>query len=152
MIQGLGAQKAGLRIAAEQIQNIQDDATNPRLKQALEEGTDTPKRWADQMDQALKEVAGDGDAGSDDNPIMKANVEVARRMRTEAKDDYSRDLGIVAAGQLSLHYWIAAFGTMHSYGEKLGMSTLAKNMGEMVQEAKKADEVHTELAKVIMAG
>ena len=150
--QGLGAQKAGSRIAAEHIDDIIKDASHPKLKQALEQGKQTSEQWADKIDAALKEVAGDGDAGSGDNPIIQAHGEVASRIRSEAKDDYSRDLGIVAAGQLALHYWIGAFGTMHSYGEQLGMSTMAQNMGQMVQEAKRADEAHTEIAKAIMAG
>ena len=150
--QGLGAQKAGSRIAAEHIDDIIKDASHPKLKQALEQGKQTSKRWADKIDAALREVAGDGDAGSDDNPIIQAHGEVASRIRSEAKDDYSRDLGIVASGQLALHYWIGAFGTMHSYGKQLGMSTMADDMGQMVQEAKQADEEHTKIAEAIMEG
>ena len=125
---------------------------HPKLKQALEQGKRTSRQWADNIDAALNEVAGDGDAGADDNPIIQAHGEVARRIRSEAKDDYSRDLGIVASGQLALHYWIAAFGTMHAYGEQLGMSTMADTMGQMVQEAKRADEEHTQIAQAIMEG
>ena len=150
--QGLGAQKAGSRIAAEHINDIIADASNPQLKQALEQGKATSKQWADNIDAALKEVAGNGDAGADDNPVIQAHGEVARRIRSEAKDEYSRDLGIIASGQLALHYWIASFGTMHAYGEQLGMSTMADRMGQMVQEAKRADEEHTRIAQQIMAG
>lgn len=149
---GLGAQKAGSRMAAEHIDDIIKDASHPKLKQALEQGKQTSKRWAEKIDEALKEVAGDGDAGADENVIIQAHGEVARRIRMEAKDDYSRDLGIVAAGQLALHYWIGAFGTMHAYGEQLGMTTMVKNMGEMAQEAKLADEMHTQVAQAVMAG
>ena len=150
--QGLGAQKAGSRIAAAHIDDIIAAASHPKLKQALEQGKRTSQQWADNMEAALKEVAGEGDAGADDNPVIRAHGEVARRIRSEAKDDYSRDLGIVASGQLALHYWIAGFGTMHAYGEQLGMSTMAEKMGQMMQEAKRADEEHTEIAQTIMAG
>ncbi len=150
--QRLGAQKTGARIAARDTHEIISDASHPRLKQALEQGRQTSKTWADRIDQALEEVAGDGDAGADDNPIIEAHAEVARRIRADAKDDTSRNLGVVAGGRLALHYWIAAFGTMHAYGEQLGLSTMARDMGEMVQEAKRADEEHTRIAKAILAG
>ena len=41
---------------------------------------------------------------------------------------------------------------MHSYGKQLGMSTMADDMGQMVQEAKQADEEHTKIAEAIMEG
>ena len=149
--QGLGAQKAGSRIAASAIDDVIKDATHPKLKEALEQGKKTSMQWASRIDAALQEVAGQGDAAAGDNPIITAHGEVARRIRSEAKSDTARDLGIVAAGQLALHYWIAAFGTMHAYGEKLGMTTMADAMGKCVAEARQADEAQTQIAKVLMA-
>ena len=55
-----------------------------------------------------------GEAQTQDNPILQAHYEVSKRIRGEASDAQTRDLGIVAAGQLALHYWIAAFGTRPS--------------------------------------
>lgn len=63
----------------------------------------------------------------------------------------ARDLGIVAAGQLALHYWIAAFGTMRAYAEQAGMSAATPAMKSSLDEAKQADEAHNDIAKRIMA-
>ncbi len=77
---------------------------------------------------------------------MEAHYEVSRRIRQQAPDDVSRDLGIVANGQMALHYWIAAFGTMASYTRHLGMDGVAGDMKSCADEAKQADEAHTALA------
>ena len=72
---------------------------------------------------------------------------VTRKLRPAA----SRDLGIVAAGQLALHYWIAAFGTLASYAKQLGMEQAARDLHQCVEEAKAADEQHTALAEKLLS-
>lgn len=84
------------------------------------------------------------------NPVVKALYEVSRMIRQQAPDDMSRDLGIIANGQLALHYWIAAFGTMRAYASKLGMDRTASAMESCLKEAKEADEQHNGLAQRIM--
>jgi ferritin-like metal-binding protein YciE len=92
-----------------------------------------------------------GVEGEGENPIVEAHYEVARKNRREAPDDATRDLGIVASGQLALHYWIAAFGTLGSYLKEMGMTDAAESMGRSVDEARQADEEHTRIAKQIMS-
>ena len=145
--QGLPALKAGSRIAAESVDDIQNAATNADLKQALEQGEQTSKTWAERIDRAMQEA---GASGEGDNPIVRAMGETARKIREQAPDDASRDLGIIASGQLALHYWIAAFGTMASYAKRSGLSATAEQMAQCVDEAKEADEQHTRLAYQIM--
>lgn len=75
---------------------------------------------------------------------------VSRQIRQQAPDDASRDLGIIANGQLALHYWIAAFGTIRAYAEQLGLSGIAQAMQTSLDEAKAADERHNQIAATIM--
>lgn len=146
--QGLAAMKAGGKTAAAATSEIQNDARNADLKSALETGSRVSKQWAERIDQALRE-AGGGD-GEQKNPVVKALYEVSRMIRQQAPDDMSRDLGIIANGQLALHYWIAAFGTMRAYASKLGMDRTASAMESCLKEAKEADEQHNGLAQRIM--
>lgn len=146
--QGLSAMKAGSDVAARATDEISNDASHPDLKAALEQGNDRSKKWADQIDKAIEQT-GPGQQG--DNKILEAHYEVSRLIRQQAPDATSRDLGIVAAGQLALHYWIASFGTMASYLEALGMSDGASAMKASVEEAKQADHQHTELAEKLLA-
>lgn len=145
--QGLPALKAGGRIAAEAVDKIQDDATSPDLKAALKKGEQTAKMWHERIERAMQEA---GASGEDDNPIVRAIGETAKKIRDEAPDSQSRDLGIIASGQLALHYWIGAFGTVASYAKRSGLSQTAEQMATCVDEAKEQDEAHTRLAYQIM--
>jgi ferritin-like metal-binding protein YciE len=145
--QGVAALKAGSKVAAAATDEIQNDARNPQLKQALEQGNQTSKQWSERIDRALAEAGGDGEQ---ENPILEAHFQVSKKIRQQAPDDYSRDLGIIASGQLALHYWIAAFGTLRTYAGQAGLSQTEQEFETCVKEAKEADEQHTQLAKQIM--
>lgn len=145
--QGLTALKAGSKVAAGATDEILNDARNPQLKQALEQGNQTSKQWTERIDRALQE-AGGGEEGQ--NPILEAHYEVSKRIRQQAPDDTTRDLGIIAAGQLALHYWIAAFGTLRTYAAQVGLSQTEQDMQTSLDEAKEADEQHTVIAKQLM--
>lgn len=146
--QGLSAMKAGSDVAARATDEIENDASHPDLKAALNKGNDQSKQWAQRIDQAVSQ-AGQGQQG--DNPVLEAHFQVSRRIRSQAPDATSRDLGIVAAGQLALHYWIASFGTMANYLKKLGHDDAAAAMKQSADEAKQADDQHTQLAEKLLA-
>ena len=148
VVQGLSAMKAGSDVAARATDEINNDASHPDLKAALEEGNRTSQQWASRIDRAI-EQAGDGQQG--DNPVLDALYEVSRRIRSQAPDRQSRDLGIIANGQLALHYWIAAFGTMANYLNKLGLEDAGRELKQSADEAKQADEKHTQLAERLLA-
>ena len=145
--QGLSALKSGSQIGSQAAADIETSATNPELKAALREGSQTAQQWSTRIDNALQQVGG-GDG--EENAIVKAHYEVGNKIRTSAPDDYSRDLGIIASGQLALHYWIAAFGTMHAYLEQVGETQAAQDMKQCAQEAGDGDKKMTELAMKLM--
>ena len=146
--QGLSAMKAGSKVAADATSEIGNDVRHPDLKAALDKGNQVSQQWAQRIDQALSEV---GSGGEQRNPILEAHYEVSRKIRQQAPDDSSRDLGIIADGQLALHYWIAAFGTIRTYASQLGMNGIERNMQASLDEAKQADEQHTAVAKRILS-
>ena len=145
--QGLAAMRSGSDVAAQATDEIENDVSHPDLKALLKTGSEVAKGWSDRIDRALKE-AGGGD--QTDNPVLEAHVEVSRRIRQKAPDATSRDLGIIANGQLALHYWIAMFGTMANYTRQLGMETIARDMQSSGEEAKQGDEKMTELAEKML--
>ena len=148
VVQGLQAQKAGTEVAKKATSEIENDAKNPELRSALQAGNRISEEWGRRIDQALAEAGGGG--GTMGNQILEAHYEVSRKIRQQASDDLSRDLGIIAAGQLALHYWIAAFGTIRTYAASLGMSRTEQHMQASLDEAKQADEQHTALAKTML--
>ena len=145
--QGVSALKAASRIAAQETDEIQNNAHNPNLKAALAQGIEISKSWMARIDRALGEVGG---TAEQPNHIMQAHYEVSRRIRQQAPDDLMRDLGIIASGQRVLHYWIASFSTVGTYAAQAGMSQLEQVMQASLDEAKEADEQHTQIAKQIM--
>ena len=148
--QGLTAMKAGSHVAAQATAEIRNDARHPELKAALETGNKISQEWAQRIEQALREV-GDG-GGEAKNPVMEGLYEVSRMIRRQAPDDTARDLGIIANGQLALHYWIAAFGTIRTYAAYIGADETARAMQASLDEAKEGDAAHTAIAQRIMEG
>lgn len=146
--QGLAAMKAGARVAAAATEEISNDAKHPELREALEQANRGSEKWAQRIGQALEMAGGRG--GEEQNPIVEAQTEVSRRIRRKAPDDTSRDLGIIADSQLALHYWIAAFGTVRSYAHQAGLNEVAEMMRTSLDEAKRADEHYTALARRIL--
>lgn len=146
--QGLTAMKAGSHVAAQATGEIQNDARHPELKAALETGNRVSQGWSQRIEQALQEVG--GGAGEAKNPVLDGLYEVSRMIRRQAPDDASRDLGIIANGQLALHYWIAAFGTIRTYAAHLGMDETVRAMQASLDEAKEGDAAHTAIAQRIL--
>lgn len=144
---GLQALKAGGEVAKQATAELQGDVSHPDLKAALEQGNKTSEQWAQRIGKALQETGGAEGAG---NPILEAHHEVSKKICQQAPDALSRDLGIIAAGQLALHYWIASFGTLGNYAAKLGLSETAENMRKCLEEAKQADQQHTDLAEKML--
>ena len=145
--QGLQAMKAGGEVAKHATAEIQGDASDPGLKSALQAGNKTAEQWAKRVQDAIGEAGPSEDTG---NPILEAHYDVSKKIRQKAPDAMTRDLGIIAAGQLALHYWIAAFGTLRTYAAKLGMVGVQGSMQACLDEARQADQQHTELAQKIM--
>ena len=145
---GLAAQQAGSKVAATATAEIQNDAKNPALKAALEEGNNTSKEWSKRIERAIQEAGG---APEQKNEILEAHYQVSKEIRGKANSDDVRDLGIIASGQLALHYWIASFGTVAAYAQDAGLTQTAQELKTSVEEAKKADDKHTEIAKQILA-
>lgn len=146
--QGFAAMKGGSKVAAKATDKIQNDAKNEELKNALQHGNEQSKVWAQRIDQSLAEAGG---APEEENEILEAHFRVSKKIREQAADDVTRDLGIITSGQLAIHYWIAAFGTQLSYTTAAGLNQAQQNMQACLDEAKQADEKQTQIAKTILA-
>jgi ferritin-like metal-binding protein YciE len=145
---GFAAMKSGSQIAAEATDEIQNDVKNEELKNALEHGNEQSKVWLQRIERGLEQAGG---GAEQENEILKAHFEVGKEIRGQAADDVSRDLGIIASGQMALHYWIASFGTQASYAGATGMDQTQQEMQNCLNEAKQADENLTQIAKSILA-
>ncbi len=144
---GLTAMKTGSETAAKATDAIMNAARHPSLKAALDRSNETAKKWGERIERAMQE-AGEGEQHG--NPIIEGVGKVSQEILQSAPDDYSRDLGIIASGQMALHYWIASFGTTKSYAGEVKLDQVEKEMQACVEEAKQEDEEYTKIAKEIM--
>lgn len=125
-----------------------DAASAPELKQMLREGSEAAKGHAERMEQ-LFQMAG-ARPGGKENPVMRG-IQAANEQILDASDDaQTRDAGIIATGQIALHYHIAAFGTLGAYAKALGMTEAAGLLHRMVEECKQMDERYTRLAETVV--
>ena len=147
LAEGLQAVQGASNVGRQATQRIQQAATHPELKQMLQKGSEVTETWRQRVDQAVQSVGGQG--GNQSNPISEAIEQVGQKISQRMQDETARDLGIIASGQIALHYHIASFGTLAAYAKMLGMQQVAQTMGECLQEAKQADEKYTELAQRI---
>ena len=141
---GLQAVQGASNVGRQATQQIQQAATHPELKQMLQKGSEVTEKWRQRIEQAAQTVGAQGGNGS--NPITEAIQQVGEKITQKMQDETARDLGIIASGQIALHYHIAACGTLAAYAKMVGMQQVAQTMGECLQEAKQADEKYTELA------
>lgn len=147
IVHGLGAAKAGMEVAAKATSSIQKDVSSPSLKDLLENGERQSKIWMTRVENAIDEV---GETKKSKNEVMEAIFDVSKEVRRHAKTDETRDLGIIATGQIALHYWIATFGTLRAYSKQAGYQQTAEAMEACLEEAKATDKRHTDVAAEIM--
>ena len=124
---------------------IEEQASDPALKTLLQQGSRHAQGWQERLSTASRTLGGT-QAGAEGNPIIDAIQQVGGKIIGSTTDPAARDLGIIASGQLALHYYIAAFGTMAAYARMLGMEDVAQSLHACLDEAKQGDEWYTELA------
>jgi ferritin-like metal-binding protein YciE len=160
---GLQAVLAAADKGKESAAKIMDAATSAELKRELARGTEVADSWLRRAEAALQTMRKPSEQdtgvlaklahtaqqviGASDNHIIEAIYVTGREITTRAEDETSRDLGIISTGQLALHYYIAAFGSLASYADALGEQDVARTMKQCAEEAKAEDERHTELAR-----
>lgn len=150
VINGLTALNAAFDLGKQATDEIQNDASDSQLKQHLQTGSQKSQEWQQKVETALNEAGASGQ--KQDNPVIQAHYEVSKRIRAQAKSPETRDLGIIADGQLVMHYFIASFGTLRAYAQRLGMDETARNMQTLLDESKQADDDMTQMAQRIMGG
>ena len=124
---------------------IEQEANDPELKELLQQGSRYSESWRERLARVAEQVGGSAVAG-EGNPVIDAIQQVGGKIIKTTHEPMARDLGIIASGQLALHYYIAAFGTTAAYANLLGEQDVAATIHECLQEAKQGDERYTELA------
>jgi hypothetical protein len=80
---------------------------------------------------------------------MTGLVEEGSELMSESGSDAARDAGLIGAAQKVEHYEIAAYGTMATYAEMLGLSEAERLLKQTLAEEKQTDKELTQLASTI---
>jgi ferritin-like metal-binding protein YciE len=121
-----------------------EKATDPQLKQALDQHLQETRGHVTRLEQILQSATGDVD--SHKNKGMAALITEGNDLIGDASDDSVRDAVIIAAAQKVEHYEMAAYGTVRTFAEILGHSDQADLLDTTLDEEKNADAILTQIA------
>ena len=133
-------------------------ATNPGLKQALEQHLRITKDHVNRLDQVRDMVGADEDSvkkysgvlaqlmGGTKCKGMDGLIDEGQQLMAENFDDEVMDAAIIGACQKIEHFEIASYGTARSYAQQLGMNDVAQLLQQTLDEEYQADEILTSLA------
>ena len=88
-----------------------------------------------------------GNAGGMTDKVMEGIRTGNREVVGAAKDAQVRDASVIAAAQIAMHYYIAAYGTLASNANPLGMNHDAPALKRLADETKAQDQRFTDLAE-----
>ena len=144
-VQGLQALKSATEQGKGDPGETSNAISSPQLKEIMAGSSKVLMQHAQTLDRLLTKAG--GTAGGTPNAIMEGIRAGSGHMIQAAKDPAVRDASIIAASQITVHYYIAAYGTLASTAKHLGLDEDAKMLKQMTDEMKVGDERLTDLAK-----
>lgn len=144
-VQGLQALMSAVEQDGDDPSRVAGTVQSPDLKEVMAGGAKVLKTHAQSLTQLLQKAG--GTPGGTPNVIMEGIRAGAGQMIEAAKDPAVRDASVIAASQIAIHYFIAAYGTLASTARHLGLDEDAKILKQMVEEMKTGDERLVAVAK-----
>ena len=132
------------RQGAGQAAEHRDLASRPELREALDRGVRENAEQAARLEQVFRLAEHAAEAVPDQ--AMQGIIDDGKAATAEAADPVARDQQLIASGQLAAHYYLAQYGTLHSYALSLGLDDAAKLLEQTLDETRRADEGFTALA------
>ena len=121
-----------------------EKASDSQLKQALESHLQETRGHVTRLERILQQATGKVDAKKSKG--IAALITEGEGIITDAKVEPVRDAGIIAAAQKVEHYEMAAYGTVRTYAEILGLTEQADLLEQTLDEEKHADAILTQIS------
>ena len=132
-------------------------ATNPALKQALEQHLRITEMQRSRLTQVQQSLGVDSDNDDDGifsglfgsgskNQGMDGLIDEGQKVMGVDMDPVVMDAAIIGCAQKIEHYEIACYGTARTYAEQLGLTEVAQLLEQTLEEERMADEMLTKLA------
>jgi ferritin-like metal-binding protein YciE len=119
-------------------------AANEELRQAFEHHLKETESQLERLDNIFDEL--DVAPRGQKCAAMEGLIEEAKELLEGDSDPRVLDAALICAAQRVEHYEIAAYGSVRSLAQQLGMTDLAAELQETLNEEKKANEKLNELA------
>jgi ferritin-like metal-binding protein YciE len=122
-------------------------ATSADLRDAFKEHLEESRVHVSRLEQILRDEAGEADESK--CKVTAALISEAGSSAGDIDDDMTRDVFLIAAGNMVEHHEIAVYGTLCAWADDLGKDQQAKILERTLQEEKAADEKLTMLSTQI---
>jgi ferritin-like metal-binding protein YciE len=119
-------------------------ANSDELRAAFEEHLEVTKEQVTRLEQVFKELG--VPVRGKHCVAMEGLIEEGKEVMEEDHDPEVLDAGLIAAAQKIEHYEIAAYGTVRTWAEMLGLTSAAQLLQQTLDEEAETDEKLTQLA------
>ena len=140
-----GAHRQG---AAQAMRN-HENATLPKLKQMLKDGSKQNIVQLKRLDEVFDLIGVKPDPKND--PAMQGICDINQSEIAKHGDAADRDLLAIEYGQVAAHFYIARYGTLRSAAHALGQAEAAKLLERTLAETRAIDRAFTQLYDHLLA-
>ncbi|HKO21538.1 MAG TPA: ferritin-like domain-containing protein [Candidatus Eisenbacteria bacterium] len=120
-------------------------ATSPELRTALEDHLEVTRRHVERLEEIFQDMG--KPASGKTCKGMSGIIEEGQEILQEDGDPVVIDAGIIAAAQRVEHYEIAAYGTLRTYANQLGLKDHAQLLQTTLDEEGNTDKLLTRIAE-----
>jgi ferritin-like metal-binding protein YciE len=145
MTEKLGQAYTAEKLALENLPKLAQAATSPTLKQAFETHRQETEQQIMRLEQAGQQMGRQIQGAPCE--AMEGLVAEAERLIAQHQPGPMLDVILVAAAQGIEHHEIAAYGTMRTLAQTMGINEVADLLAQTLQEEKATDEKLTMLAE-----
>lgn len=113
-------------------------ATSKKLAKAFEKHTKETEGQIGILEQVF-ELMGEKAEGKECEAMAGLVKEAQEIIKDTEKDSYTRDAGLVLAGQKTEHYEIASYGALVEFAKQMGETQVAELLQKILKEEKNTD-------------
>jgi ferritin-like metal-binding protein YciE len=122
-----------------------DAAHSPQLQSAFREHLRETEGHARILEQVFRDLNKEPERETCE--AMKGLIQEGEEMVSAEGDPAVKDAALIAAAQRVEHYEISGYGTARTFAERLGLSEVARQLEQILEQEKSADKKLTEIAE-----
>lgn len=125
---------------------LMEASTSKKLAAAFEKHTKETEEQI-KIDEQVFELLGEEPEGKKCDAMEGLIKEANKVIKDTKKDSYTRDAGLILAGQKVEHYEIATYGTLVILAKQMGEDKVAQLLQQILDNEKATDVALTEVAE-----